>query len=99
MSQLQRPPIVAGMRIRHSLNLGAIAAIVLLIPFLPGCDSKETQAPVAPPTSLSVSRPVQQQVGDFVEFTGTIGALNTVDLRARVKGFLKKVNFVEGSMV
>jgi len=55
-------------------------------------------APPAP-TAVTVSKPAQEKVSDFVEFTGTTEALASVDVRARVKGFLKKVNFTDGAYV
>jgi RND family efflux transporter MFP subunit len=73
------------------------AAAAMAIP-LSGC--KEKAQPVAlAPAAVSVSKPLQEKVSDFVEFTGTTEALASVDVRARVKGFLKKVNFTEGSYV
>ena len=73
--------------------------MLLLIPCLAGCDTKEAQATVIPPTGVTVSQPLQQEVSDFVEFTGNTSPKETVDIRARVKGFLKKINFTDGSMV
>jgi multidrug efflux system membrane fusion protein len=83
---------------RLSLLIGTLVAI-LVVPLLVGCDAKEAQATVAAPTGVSVSQPGREQVADSVEFTGTIKALNTLDLRARVKGFLKKINYTQGATV
>lgn len=80
-------------------RVGACVAIVLVLPYVSGCNTKEAQAVAAPPTEVSISQPLVQQVNDYVDFTGTIAALNSVDLRARVKGFLKKINYTEGSRV
>jgi RND family efflux transporter MFP subunit len=66
---------------------------------LAGCGATEVQQTAAAPTVVTVSQPVQEKVADFVEFSGNIAPLNSVDLRARVKGFLKKTNFVEGAYV
>ncbi len=63
-----------------------------------GCE-KQAEATVVPPTDVSVAQPIQQQVTDFVEFSGNTAAYATVDVRARVKGFLKKIDFTEGAMV
>lgn len=64
-----------------------------------GCDSKPAQAVAPPPAAVTVSQPLQKQVTDFVELPGNTQASASVDIRARVKGFLKKVNFVEGAAV
>lgn len=63
-----------------------------------GCEKKK-EAAAPSPTDVTVSQPIEKQVTDFVDLTGNTEASASVDLRARVKGFLKKVNFVEGSMV
>jgi RND family efflux transporter MFP subunit len=64
-----------------------------------GCDDKSSQVVAPAPTPVTVSKPTQDQVSDFVEFTGTTDAMASVDVRARVKGFLKKVNFADGAYV
>jgi RND family efflux transporter MFP subunit len=48
---------------------------------------------------VRVSRPVIQQVTDYQNFTGRAEAASTVQLRARVTGYLNKVAFKEGSLV
>src|SRR5579863_1298001 len=69
-----------------------------LILGLAGC----TPAPAAiiiPPTPVSVSYPVSKEITDFVDFTGRTDAVESVDIRARVWGYLDKVNFQEGTLV
>ena len=57
-----------------------------------GC--KDKAAPAAtPPADVTVSRPLQRQITDAVEYTGTTTAPESVDVRARVTGFLDKVLF------
>lgn len=63
-----------------------------------GCE-KQAEATVVPPTDVSVAQPIREQVTDFVEFSGNTAAYASVDVRARVKGFLKKIDFTEGAMV
>jgi RND family efflux transporter MFP subunit len=63
-----------------------------------GCEKKVEAQPV-PPTEVTVSQPLQKEVTDYLEFTGNSAAFESVDLRARVKGFLKKINYTEGSIV
>ena len=52
--------------------------------------------PAATPTSVSVSYPVEREVTDYADFTGRIAAVDSVEVRARVSGYLDKVNFKEG---
>jgi membrane fusion protein, multidrug efflux system len=46
-----------------------------------------------------VSRPVERVVTDYVDFTGRTNAVNSVDVRARVSGYLVKMPFKEGAEV
>jgi RND family efflux transporter MFP subunit len=46
-----------------------------------------------------VSQPVERQVTDYAEFTGTTDALISVDIRPRVSGYLQKIAFREGEFV
>jgi RND family efflux transporter MFP subunit len=63
-----------------------------------GC-RREPEVVAPPPPEVSVSRPVERKVADFFETTGETAAVESVDVRARVSGYLTKVNFEEGSDV
>lgn len=63
-----------------------------------GCGERNVYAP-PPAPQVTVSRPVRQPVTDYLEFTGNTQALNTVQLRARVQGYLEKVFFQDGDLV
>jgi membrane fusion protein (multidrug efflux system) len=56
-------------------------------------------AVLAPPPSVGVQVVSQQGVNRTFEFVGRIKAVNEVELRARVEGFLEKVLFTEGQQV
>jgi RND family efflux transporter MFP subunit len=58
-----------------------------------------TPALIAAPPEVAVCRPVEREVTDFAERTGRIEPSASVDVRARVSGFLDKVLFKEGSEV
>lgn len=64
-----------------------------------GCARAPAQAPPLPPSRVTVSYPLEQNVTDFVEFTGQTAAVKSVEVRARVWGYLQSVNFTEGSVV
>jgi RND family efflux transporter MFP subunit len=55
-------------------------------------------APAAPP-EVKVSQPLVQQVSDFEDFTGRLTAAESVELRARVSGYVVKTPFRPGSEV
>jgi membrane fusion protein, multidrug efflux system len=65
----------------------------------PGCVRQ--QPTIGPPTvpATPISKPEQGDVVDFVEFTGRTDAVEAVDVRARVTGYLEKLLFKEGSDV
>jgi membrane fusion protein (multidrug efflux system) len=48
---------------------------------------------------VTVATPLQQDVTRYLEFTGTAQPTETVEIRARVRGFLKERHFEEGSFV
>ncbi len=62
------------------------------------CGERNVYAP-PPPPQVTVSQPVRQPVTDYLEFTGNTQAINTVQLRARVQGYLEKVFFQDGDQV
>src|SRR5271165_5953141 len=66
---------------------------------LAGCARVPSGAPEAAPTSVAVSRPVERDVTDYADFTGRTAAVDSVEVRAHVWGYLDKVNFKEGALV
>jgi multidrug efflux system membrane fusion protein len=65
---------------------------------LAGCDRKAPpQQP--PPAAVTVARPVGREVIDWDEYTGFLAPVETVDLRARVGGFVERAEFQEGQFV
>jgi multidrug efflux system membrane fusion protein len=64
-----------------------------------GCQRQPAQ--VAPPEVpvVPVSRPVERDVTDYVDFTGRTDAVQAVDVRARVTGYLVRIYFKEGAEV
>src|SRR5216684_98508 len=66
---------------------------------LAGCTRVPSGAPAAAPTPVTVSRPVEREVTDYADFTGRTAAVDSVEVRAHVWGYLDKVNFKEGALV
>ncbi|HZV03456.1 MAG TPA: efflux RND transporter periplasmic adaptor subunit [Gemmataceae bacterium] len=66
---------------------------------LAGCAGAPSGAPVPPPTPVSVSYPVERYVTDYADFTARTAAVDSVEVRAHVWGYLDKVNFTEGALV
>jgi RND family efflux transporter MFP subunit len=62
-----------------------------------GCEPTSAAPPV--PVEVAVSAPIERPVTDYLEFTGRTEARDSVQLRARIGGYVEKVNFVEGGLV
>jgi RND family efflux transporter MFP subunit len=77
------------------LTAGALAVGVGLI----GCARTPPGAPAAAPVTVTVSHPVERDVTDSAEFTARTAAVDSVEVRAHVWGYLQKVNFKEGDLV
>jgi RND family efflux transporter MFP subunit len=55
--------------------------------------------PEPPPPKVRVALPVYEEVREYEEFSGQTYALNTIEVRARVSGYLTQVFFKEGAVV
>ena len=76
-----------------------LAAVCLVLPLIAGCDEKkQAAAPQASP-AVGVRPAAMKGVSQAFEFVGRIKAVEKVDVRARVEGFLQKVAFREGQDV
>src|SRR5206468_6283809 len=66
---------------------------------LAGCARPPLEAPESAPAQVTVSLPVEREVTDYADFTGRTAAVDSVEVRARVWGYLDRVNFKEGALV
>jgi membrane fusion protein, multidrug efflux system len=84
-----------------SSSLMTLAASLLLAALVAGCDQKSDQKAAAPPPppAVGVQPAAMKGVAWSYEFVGRIKAINIVQVRARVEGFLEKVLFREGQDV
>jgi len=69
------------------LMLLAVAAIGLAV----GCDNARNRPP--PPPTVSVAKPIEKDIVEWDEYIGRLEAPETVEIRARVSGYLDKVHF------
>jgi len=79
-------------------RFAGIAPLIVLTVVLAGCDQKPPQAAAAAP-AVTVAQPVKRTVTDWDEFTGRFDAIEEVQVRARVGGFVTNVEFKDGDMV
>ncbi len=91
MSQKKFPPFPGC---RH-LTWGLI--LIFFVVFA-ACGEKAAYTP-PPPPKVTISQPQKRPVTDYLELTGNTQAINTVQLRARVEGYLEKVHFHDGDRV
>ena len=83
---------------RLALHLGMIG-LWLAVALLTGCQRTEAKAKTSSPAEVFVAHPVKQLVTEYEEFTGHTAAPETVEVRARVSGYLDKVLFDDGDPV
>jgi RND family efflux transporter MFP subunit len=86
------------MRSKRSPYFVRLVSFVAFSSLLAGCGPKqEAAAPSAPP--VVVAQPVKRTTTDWDEFTGRFDAVDQVQIRARVTGFVTKVAFTDGAVV
>jgi RND family efflux transporter MFP subunit len=64
-----------------------------------GTSATAPKGPAGPPPAVTVSRPVTREVVEWDEYTGRFDAVDAVDVRARVSGYLVEVHFKDGQAV
>ena len=72
---------------------------ILAIQLLTGCDNKPAASSGPGLPAVTVSRPVQQKITEWDEYTGRFVAVKTVEIRARVSGFIDSIHFKDGQIV
>jgi multidrug efflux system membrane fusion protein len=80
-------------------RLGSLPLVALIAVALSACSEKPPQAAAAPPPPVAVAQPVKRTVTDWDEFTGRFDAVEEVQVRARVGGFVTSIEFRDGDMV
>ncbi len=75
-------------------------AAVLTAGLLAGCGQGQTPAAAAPPPpAVTVAKPVERSVAEMDEYVGRFVAIDSVEVRARVSGYLDAVHFKDGQIV
>ena len=63
------------------------------------CAQQQPAAPPPPPPKVTVSQPVSREVTEWEEYTGRLEAIESVEVRARVNGYLQSIHFKNGVTV
>jgi RND family efflux transporter MFP subunit len=80
---------------KHIISLSLLSGVLI---WSSGCEGKRQPPPSAAPM-VEVSHPVARKVTDYADYVGRAAAIDSVEVRARVVGYLQKVNFKEGELV
>lgn len=72
------------------IGLALISLVVLKI----NSNMKKPDMPDMPPPRVTVAEPIEKTVSRYYEFTGTTTAIQSVEIRARVAGYLQSIEFV-----
>lgn len=75
-------------------NIATISALLLLA----ACGQGQ-QPPAPPPPAVTVAKPVKRVVVDQDEYVGRFVAVDSVEVRARVSGYLEQIHFTDGQIV
>ncbi len=83
----------------RTLNIPAM--FLLLVPVLAGCGPSQplAQGGPPPPPQVTVAKPVKKMVADSDEYVGRFVAVDAIEIRARVSGYLDAVHFQDGQLV
>jgi multidrug efflux system membrane fusion protein len=81
------------MRNRWLTIVGALSLVALLL----GCADKPPAPP--PPPAVTVAAVLERDITEWDEFSGRLEAVNEVEIRPRVSGYIKRVTFPEGKEV
>ena len=66
---------------------------------LAGCGQGQQQGAAPPPPTVTVARPVERSVVDQDEYVGRFVAVDSVEVRSRVSGYLSEIHFTDGQTV
>jgi RND family efflux transporter MFP subunit len=82
------------------MTTGLSAALVLAALALAGCDSNQPKAAAAPPApQVTVARPAKRLIAEHDEYVGRFVAVDAIEVRARVSGYLAAIHFKDGQLV
>jgi RND family efflux transporter MFP subunit len=83
---------------RQIRGIAVWAMFAVFLVLLARCEKRAPNAP-PPPPKVTVTQPVQRVLTDYLELTGNTQAIYTVQLVARVAGYLEKIFFQDGQIV
>lgn len=90
----------SGTSSRISPKIRRASLMLALATLVASCgESQQQKSAGPPPPAVTVAQPVKRTVSDFDEYVGRFVALNLVEMRSRVSGYLEGVHFKDGQLV
>ena len=89
-------PLVSSLSLMHGARVVALPLAIATL--VASCGEGQKQAS-PPPPEVTVAEPVKRTVFDYDEYVGRFTAINSVEVRARVSGYLDKLHFKDGQLV
>lgn len=77
----------------------ATSILLLISSSLAACDRASNAPPPPPPPTVDVASPLVREITEWDEYTGRLAAVETVEVRPRVSGYLESVHFRDGQIV
>src|SRR6266849_7199798 len=88
-------PLVPTMKSARLLTI-----LLLVVPALAACGQSQSQPQSAPPPpQVTIAKPISKMIADQDEYVGRFVAVESVEVRARVPGYLEAIHFQDGQMV
>jgi RND family efflux transporter MFP subunit len=79
-------------------TFSSIFALYIICDALSGCN-KPAPPPAPPPPPVTVAKPIKKEIIEWDEYTGRTGAVESVDIRPRVSGYIDNITFKAGDRV
>jgi multidrug efflux system membrane fusion protein len=89
-------PRIAG-RV-HDVGLSRLCLFLAIILGVAACKPAPAPAPM-PPAEVTVAQPLKREVIEWDEYTGRLRAIEDVEIRSRVSGYLESIHFTDGAIV
>src|ERR1700734_477546 len=87
------------MKFVTTARLAVLPAPAVLLVTLAGCDRGQQQRAAFPAPTVTVAKPVQRTVVDYDEYVGRFVAVDSVEIRSRLSGYLSEIHFQDGQLV
>jgi len=83
----------------RALRLSSFALLALSVAVMAGCSGRAAESAAPPPPAVNAAPVLIKPIRQWDEFSGRIEAVQTVQLRPRVSGYIDSVNYREGDEV